>query len=158
MPERLQVDREAVRTLVVAVGVREAARQMGLAEGTVQYWSMKGRWTEKRQAAEQIARERIAKRPENATNAIQPSSTNSLQPADSLAQTLQDCNQRTRIGLSRAATKAAEHLQKQAPQKILNQSKALVNITTAASKLHGWEESKAQGIALNLGIAVQVME
>lgn len=44
MPAALNVDREAVRTLAVAVGVREAARQMDIPEATVQAWSARGEW------------------------------------------------------------------------------------------------------------------
>lgn len=39
-----QVSREAVKTLAIAVGVREAARQLGLPEPTVQSWSRRDKW------------------------------------------------------------------------------------------------------------------
>src|SRR4051812_23388649 len=44
MPAALDVNREAVRVLCVAVGVREAARKLGLPESTVQSWSQRGGW------------------------------------------------------------------------------------------------------------------
>lgn len=44
MPQELDIDREAVRVLTVAVGPREAARQMGLKEATVLQWCHRGDW------------------------------------------------------------------------------------------------------------------
>lgn len=42
--EAQPIDREAVRTLAVAVGVREAARQLNLDENRVLQWSHRGQW------------------------------------------------------------------------------------------------------------------
>lgn len=44
MPAPLNVDREAVKTLAIAVGVREAARQMGIPEPTVKAWCLRFGW------------------------------------------------------------------------------------------------------------------
>lgn len=44
MPAKLDVDREAVKTLVVAVGCSEASRQTGIPLNTVLAWSARGRW------------------------------------------------------------------------------------------------------------------
>lgn len=44
MPAALDVNREEVRMLVVSVGCREAARQMGLDENTVLQWSARYGW------------------------------------------------------------------------------------------------------------------
>lgn len=44
MPAALDVDREQVRMLAVSVGVREAARQLGLEEDTVCQWAKRGEW------------------------------------------------------------------------------------------------------------------
>lgn len=44
MPAPLDVDHEQVRVLAVAVGVREAARQMGLTENVVLQWSNREGW------------------------------------------------------------------------------------------------------------------
>lgn len=47
MPPPLDVDREAVKTLALSVGIREAARQTGLPEGTVRQWSARGKWLDR---------------------------------------------------------------------------------------------------------------
>lgn len=44
MPAALEIDRSQVQMLVLTYGVREAARQLGLSEGTVGAWSARGRW------------------------------------------------------------------------------------------------------------------
>ena len=96
MPAPLQVDKEAVRALVVAVGVREAARQMGIAEGTVQAWSARYKWTEKVKAAQQLA---IASKP------VQPIAT---KPADALANVLVERKEKSRTHLSKYVVDAGE--------------------------------------------------
>lgn len=45
MPAALDVNKEEVRMLVVSVGCHEAARQLGLAEGTVRQWDNRYQWT-----------------------------------------------------------------------------------------------------------------
>ncbi len=42
---KLDVDREQVRMLVVDVGCHEAARRLGLNEGTVRQWDVRYKWT-----------------------------------------------------------------------------------------------------------------
>ncbi len=44
MPAELDVDREQVRMLVLAVGPRQAAREMGLKEDVVRQWSSRFGW------------------------------------------------------------------------------------------------------------------
>lgn len=45
MPAALDVDREQVKMLVLEVGCHEAARRLGLAEGTVRQWDNRFGWT-----------------------------------------------------------------------------------------------------------------
>lgn len=40
----MSVDREAVKTLAIAIGVREAAAKLGLNPNTVLSWSRRGKW------------------------------------------------------------------------------------------------------------------
>lgn len=44
MPAALDIDKGQVQMLVLTYGVREAARQLGIPEGTVQAWSARGKW------------------------------------------------------------------------------------------------------------------
>lgn len=91
MPAALDVDREAVRVLAVAVGVREAARQMGLGESTVQQWSARGNWFTK---------------PVQPPTVIQPV-TNVTKPALALQNTLDERKHTTKLNLSKYVVDAS---------------------------------------------------
>lgn len=43
-PKGQEITRESVKTLAIAVGVRESARQLGIPEATVQAWSAREGW------------------------------------------------------------------------------------------------------------------
>src|SRR5205814_9139794 len=44
MPAALNVNREAVLALAVSIGVRAAARELGINEDTVRQWSKREKW------------------------------------------------------------------------------------------------------------------
>lgn len=149
MPLAIDVDREQVRMLVLAVGVREAARQMGLNEDTVASWSARFGWVK---AVADIKAKAAAHRQIQGVQV--PTST----PAESLANILADDSRTTKIGLSRAARAAADTFAKRSGPAVIKSSKALRDIAATASQLHGWEERKEGGLILNLGISVGGME
>ena len=101
MPPPLDVDKEDVRVLVVAVGPREAARQMGLKEATVNQWSARGGWLEHL-------------RPENQPKApvsMAPRTvTGVTNPASALQNTLLERRDKTKLGLSKWAARSSKHL------------------------------------------------
>jgi hypothetical protein len=100
MPAALDVNREAVRVLCVAVGVREAARRMNLPESTVQAWSARGEWFSAPQPL-----------PKAPATKVQPNTPN---PAEELQNTLLERKDQTRLHLSRyvvdASKRAADSL------------------------------------------------
>lgn len=102
MPAPLAVDREAVRVLVVAVGVREAARQMDLSEDTVLSWARRGGWLQAASAAKDRAMQSLATRQPNAVQ------SHALKAADALAATLAENGKRTKLGLTAYAARMAE--------------------------------------------------
>ena len=106
MPKPLNVDWPAVRVLAVAVGVREAARQMGISEDSVRQRSKRERWMTSPKAAAQRA---LAK-------PVTRLSPNAVSPAEALANVLSECKHRSKLGLSlyaaSAAQQAAEHRDK----------------------------------------------
>ena len=61
--------------------------------------------------------------------------------ADALAEILADDNRQTRISLSGAARKAAEHLAASNPAKIVREHHALRSITKSAAELHNWNQT-----------------
>lgn len=134
----MKQDREAVRTLAIQVGVREAARQLNLNENTVVQWSKRYQWF---------------KRP-----TLPPTHNDSkavisvIKPGDALLSEIQQNGTETKLKLSRYAKKQAEHL---ATKGKLKDHNAFRNLTTGAGVLHGWNEEKAEGKftlnVLNLG-------
>lgn len=142
MPAALDINREAVRTLVVAVGVREAARQMGLAESTVQAWSARGKWTEKINQAQSIARSNL-----------QPTATKPA--ADALTEALIDDSKATRIGFSKAARKVAAKLSESDAESLTTPAMAITasKWQGVAASTHGWNEKQESGnVMVNIGI------
>lgn len=110
MPVALDVNREAVRVLVVAVGVREAARQMNLPAGTVLAWANRGGWL-------QSARDAIKRKTDAiAQSREQPGSTQSpaINPSDALQNTLAERKDQTRLNLSRYVVDASKKAAKSA--------------------------------------------
>ena len=98
MPKPLNVDWPAVRVLAVAVGVREAARQMGISQDAVRQRSKREGWMASPKA---VAQRALAK-------PVTRVSPNVLSPAYALANVLSERKHRTKLGLSKYAAEAAE--------------------------------------------------
>ena len=98
MPKPLNVDWPAVQVLAVAVGVREAARQMGISEDAVRQRSKREGWMTSVKATTQRA---LAK-------PVTTVSPDVLSPADALANVFSERRDRTKLGLSKYAAEAAE--------------------------------------------------
>jgi hypothetical protein len=140
MPAPLDVNREAVRVLVLSVGVRVAARQMGIPQATVQAWSARGKWL--RQTRDQPA---TMPKPLSMVSA-----TIATKPHFSLQNTIQEEGDRTRVALLRSSRKAAEHVDAMQPRDILNNAKSLYYVATVAEKAAGWGENGTGGTAVNI--------
>jgi hypothetical protein len=124
-----KIDRESVRMLAIQVGVREAARRTGLNEDRVCQWSKRYKWLQQ-------------KTPEHKRANVSTVST----PGDILLEKLADDNRATKIGLSKAARKAAERLSAYSGEKVIGKAKQLREIAGAASTVHGWESAKGSGV------------
>jgi hypothetical protein len=138
-----QVDREAVKTLAIAVGVREAARRLGLNEDRVCQWSKRGQW--------------FKNPPKPKTIAVQQGIVSTVSTAsDALRSTLTERSNATKLGLSKAAAKAAEHLAESEPVTILKHSRAMKDVASTASVVHGWEAGSRDTGPFNPG-AIQIL-
>jgi len=115
--QKQEVDRDSVKTLAEAVGVREAARRLNLNENTLLSWSKRDNWN-------------MPQRRTNQRN--QPA----IKPSDSLRDSLADDSKATRIGFSRAARKVAQHVSEAPVNELISPATAL-----SASKWHGVAES-----------------
>jgi hypothetical protein len=86
MPKSLNVDWPAVRVLAAAVGVREAARQMGISEDAVRQRSKREGWM----ASPKTLAQRALAKP------VTSVSPNALSPAHALANVFSERKQRSR--------------------------------------------------------------
>jgi hypothetical protein len=139
MPKPLNVDWPAVRVLAVAVGVREAARQMGISQDAVRQRSKREKWMTSPKASAQRA----------LSKPVTSVSPDVLSPADALANVLRECKHRSRLGLSlytaSAAQEAAEHQDKLG---IAGRVKDVANVHKTL-----WPEEKQQNL-LAIGVLI----
>jgi hypothetical protein len=98
MPKPLNVDWPAVWVLAVAVGVREAARQMGISEDAVRQRSKREGWM----ASPKTVAQRALAKPVTSVSPV------ALSPAHALANVFSERKDRTKLGLSKYAAEAAE--------------------------------------------------
>lgn len=131
MPAALNVNREAVKMLAMSIGVREAARQMQLAESTVKSWSDREGWfAEPNKPPTMIRASGASKAPSEA---------------------LRDIGDRSRFALARAGEKAAKHLERMPAQEIVNKATKFKDIVGATSQLHGFDaKDQAGSFSLNV--------
>jgi hypothetical protein len=142
MPKPLNVDWPAVRVLAVAVGVREAARQMGISQDAVRQRSKREGWMASPKA---VAQRALAK-------PVTSLSPHALSPANALANVLSERKDRTKLGLSKftaeAAEQAAEHQDK------LGIARNVRDVAAVGSSL--WPETQARETILNLAVLTGV--
>jgi hypothetical protein len=138
MPKPLNVDWSAVRVLAVAVGVREAARQMGISEDAVRQRSKREGWM----VSPKTAAQRALAKP---VTSVSPTA---LSPADALANVFNERKQRTKLGLSKYAAEAAEEAAEH-PDKLLIAGK-VKDVAGVHKTL--WPEENQREPILNLAI------
>ena len=138
MPKPLNVDWPAVRVLAVAVGVREAARQMGISEDAVRQRSKREGWM----ASPKTVAQRALAKP---VTSVSPTA---LSPADALANVLQEHERETKLSLARSARRMA----KDAEQATLRESGHVKEVAQTAAIVHRWGENKGPQAILNVAL------
>jgi hypothetical protein len=143
MPKPLNVDWPAVRVPAVAVGVREAARQMGISQDAVRQGSKREGWM----ASPKTAAQRALAKP---VTSVSPTA---LSPADALASVLQEHERETKLSLARSARRMA----KDAEEATLREAPYVHKAAQVASITHGWNQvEKNPNAILNLAILTGV--
>lgn len=138
MPAPLAVDKEQVRMLVLAVGVREAARQTGINENTVLDWSSRGNWlAEVRPTPAKFAL------PASMRGAIAP-----ISPADALQNTLNDRHKHTKLGLSLFTARAARMASKLPKEALLANAADVKAVADIAGKV--WPEQVRPSLRISM--------
>ena len=141
MPKSLTVDWPAVRVLAVAVGVREAARQMGISEDAVRQRSKREGWMASPKA---VAQRALATPPVTSVSPV------AVSPADALANVFSERKHRTKLGLSKYAAEAAERAGESDGD--LNLSRNVRDVAAVHSTL--WPEDHNERGILNLGVLI----
>ena len=121
------------------IGLRELARNMGIPEGTVLARAKRKGWTCQIQSAKALA-----PRPEAAVT-----------PAEAVALSLAEHSKRTRSGLARAMTRAAERAEQLDGETVIDRARKLKSVAETASLLHGGESAKSQTV-VNLGVLLDL--
>lgn len=98
MPAALDVDWEAIKTLAIAVGIREAARRVGISEESVMQRSSREGWL--RDLPRSIPM------PPTVMRAVSVVSN----PGEAMGQAMKDLNDGTRFGHAKVARKIADKL------------------------------------------------
>jgi hypothetical protein len=130
MPKPLNVDWSAVRVLAVAVGVREAARQMQISEDAVRQRSKREGWMTSARAAAQRA----------LVKPVTSVSPDVVSPADALANALSNDSRETKLGLSAAARNAAKAFARMPGERVIDKAQQLRHVTASSSQVHGWDD------------------
>jgi hypothetical protein len=140
MPKPLNVDWPAVRVLAVAVGVREAARQMGISQDAVRQRSKREGWM----ASPKTVIQRALAKP---VTSVSPSA---LSPAHALANVVSERRHRTKLGLSKYAAEAAERAGESDGDLAL--SRNVRDVAAVHSTL--WPEDHNERGILNIGVLI----
>jgi hypothetical protein len=134
-----EIDWSGLRAAAVTIGIRKAARQAArdLPPAEQERFSQR--------AMKRCSREKwLVKSQQDRADALATSSTalsaNVRNGADVLSEMLAEDNRETRINLSAAARKAAEHLAAGKPAKIVREHHALRSLTQSAAELHNWNQ------------------
>lgn len=152
MPEDVKtvVNWEAVRMLALTVGVREAARRMGISEEATMKRSQREGWLSAPEAKQAHAmalqhRTGITVSPQMSASAI-------------LAAEMKALNEKTRIGHARAAAKVAEHIQELPAHELLEKAQDVKATAQHADLVHGWKESGPASVKLRLDVVGSAQE
>lgn len=134
----LNINKEAVRVLATAVGVREAARQMGLKEDTVKKWSAREQWF-----PEPVE----VQRPPTMQKMSVPNVPNA---AVALLNTLEEHGKATRFNLSKGILRASKHVAALSPDILLAEAPNIKALTASAAQIHGWAETAQTSVRIAL--------
>lgn len=143
--ERVEIDWPSVRMLAITVGVREAARRMGINEYAVLKRSQREQWLatpEARIAAANSVRERSYSALSSAV----------LTPAQAMAQELAGLGQKSRLSIARGLSKAAEHVETMDGQEVLIDAQNIKSTAQSLSLVHGWQNDKGTTVKVALSV------
>lgn len=151
MGQALAIDWNEVRTLALAIGVREAARRMELPEETVKRRCTREGWLTKRDQTEHEAEQsRAVVRVSQGLSPVVPKA----------ADILGEMKEKTRASFGIAAQKVAEHAAQQPVDDLLRGSEDYSRWVTNADRIHGYSRDGQSGntTVVNIGFLGPVQE
>ncbi len=119
------------------IGLREIARKLNIAEGTVLARAKREGWTQQIEAAKQ---------------AVGLSQSNAITPLQSIAAVMQERGERYRERIAGVSEKVAEHLEAMRPDDILNRASQLERFDTVARRTLGLNEAPSGQGSLTLSV------
>lgn len=141
MPAPLAVNKEQARMLCLSLGVREAARKLGVSEDAMRQWSSRGKWLSPCRPA--VTTPELVPLPPS----VRPV-TVVTKPADALANALSDMEIDTKLDFARAARNGAA---KAVNVPVESASDALA-MAKLAALVHKWDTKEGTPtVTLNLG-------
>lgn len=129
------VNWEAVKCLALVVGVREAARRMGISEETAKKRCTREKWLDSPEAR---AANKLAVQ-QRAGITMSPQAS----PAALIQQEVAMLGQKSRLSLARGLVRAAEHVESMDGQEILEDAQNVKAVTQTAAILHNWDRNSA---------------
>ncbi len=135
-PTSTHEQRQSAKLLASQVGVREAARQLGLNENRVMQWSARYHWNLKDK-----------NHVHNGAAVVQDCKQIVSMTFDSLA----SLGKTTKLAIANTTDKAARRFEEMEPTQIIDKSDKLMNITKVAATIHGWNDAATTG-PLNLNV------
>jgi hypothetical protein len=130
---------EAVRALAMVVGVREAARRMGLSEDQVRQRSSREKWLASDSAKRAV---QIANAERTGKSMAVPLSP--MSPAALIHAEIASLGSKTRLSIARGIAKAGEHIETMDGQEILIDAQNIKSVAQTADLVHGWKDAAPQ--------------
>lgn len=140
MPPPLDVNREAVKTLALSVGVREAARQTGLKEDVVLQWSKRFQWFKQPEPTPQPPT--IQKQPVIGV----------IKPSEALKNAMNGRKEKCRVLFSKYVVNAAKVASRSNTP--LRDAEKVHKAASVMSIIWPEEKSGSSNMVLNLGVAI----
>ncbi len=129
------VNKEAIRILAMEIGLRPAARKLGLNEDTVCSWADREGWN-------------IANIAKNGRPSV--ASTLQASPADVLQNELARLERETKLSLAKSAARMSH----EATEAKLKQSSDVHNVAKTAAIVHRWDAKEQQSANIVVNVAL----
>ncbi len=132
--------RDQVRILALNIGLRPAARAMGLSEDRVRNWSSRNKWG--------LSKLPLCSVPSRNST---PSDTTAIEATQRI---LDHHSARTKLSLALAGTNVAEHMAELEAPRLITPATSIAaqQWGKVADTVHGWTQARAQGVSVQVAV------